>query len=66
MQTVAYRFDNNMEKCFQDVFDMFKSKVGLVDNLTDKGSHKVSRRYLAAWETGFRTAALTGYVMYVV
>ena len=66
MQTVAYRFNSGLEKCFEDVFTMFESHPTLIDNLTDKGSNKVSRKYLAAWEKGFRAAALVGYVMYVI
>lgn len=63
MQTVAYRFDANIDNCFRDVITMFGKSSNLIDYLTDTGSHKVSRKYLAAWERGFRLAALTGYVI---
>ena len=53
------RFDTGMEKCFENVIEFFKENPQFLDYLTDKGTRKVSRKYNAQWEMGFRNAALT-------
>ena len=59
-RTLTHRFDAGIEKCFKDAIDFFTENDDMKDLLTDKGTRKVSRKYLAAWEKGFRNAALSG------
>ena len=63
MQTVVYRFTHTIDQCFHDIMMYVNKNKSASKFFTDKGIGKPSKAYLAAWENGFRNAALNGYVI---